>query len=141
MTPLLSLPNLQAECSGPRNSGGFSLMSDQSQPNLVDLDLVDKVVELIPPITWDSVITGIITQIVDGMPSDILQQLTGSFDDFDRAEQILHDYYRSEDRENKELIIDAFKMLGAENTLYFLDSLQLDKYAEFLENDSTPDCE
>lgn len=116
-------------------------MSDQSQPNLVDLDLVDKVVELIPPITWDSVITGIITQIVDGMPSDILQQLTGSFDDFDRAEQILHDYYRSEDRENKELIIDAFKMLGAENTLYFLDSLQLDKYAEFLENDSTPDCE
>ena len=116
-------------------------MSNQSQPNLVDLDLVDKVVELIPPITWDSVITGIITQIVDGMPSDILQQLTGSFDDFDRAEQILHDYYRSEDRENKELIIDAFKMLGAENTLYFLDSLQLDKYAEFLENDSTPDCE
>lgn len=116
-------------------------MSDQSQPNLVDLDLVDKVVELIPPITWDSVITGIITQIVDGMPSDILQQLTGSFDDFDRAEQILHDYYRSEDRDNKELIIDAFKMLGAENTLYFLDSLQLDKYAEFLENDSTPDCE
>ena len=116
-------------------------MSDQSQPNLVDLDLVDKVVELIPPITWDSVITGIITQIVDGMPSNILQQLTGSFDDFDRAEQILHDYYRSEDRDNKELIIDAFKMLGAENTLYFLDSLQLDKYAEFLENDSTPDCE
>lgn len=116
-------------------------MSDQSQPNLVDLDLVDKVVELIPPITWDSVITGIITQIVDGMPSDILQQLTGSFDDFDRAEQILHDYYRSEDRDNKELIIDAFKMLGAENTLYFLDSLQLDKYAEFLENDSTPDSE
>lgn len=116
-------------------------MSDQSQPNLVDLDLVDKVVELIPPITWDSVITGIITQIVDGMPSDILQKLTGSFDDFDRAEQILHDYYRSEDRDNKELIIDAFKMLGAENTLYFLDSLQLDKYAEFLENDSTPDCE
>ena len=116
-------------------------MSDQSQPNLVDLDLVDKVVELIPPITWDSVITGIITQIVDGMPSDILQKLTGSFDDFDRAEQILHDYYRSEDKDNKELIIDAFKMLGAENTLYFLDSLQLDKYAEFLENDSTPDCE
>lgn len=116
-------------------------MSDQSQPNLVDLDLVDKVVELIPPITWDSVITGIITQIVDGMPSDILQQLTGSFDDFDKAEQILHDYYRSEDRDNKELIIDAFKMLGAENTLYFLDSLQLDKYAEFLENDSTSDSE
>lgn len=112
-------------------------MSDQSQPNLVDLDLVDKVVELIPPITWDSVITGIITQIVDNMPSDVLKQLTGSFDDFDKAEQILHAYYTNEECENKELIIDAFKMLGAENTLFFLDSLQLDKYAEFLETEST----
>ena len=116
-------------------------MSDQSQPNLIDLDLVDKVVALIPAITWDSVITGIITQLVDGMPSDVLKQLTGSFDDFDKAEQILHDYYRSEEVQDKELIIDAFKILGAENTLIFLDSLQLDKYAEFLENDSTPDSE
>lgn len=112
-------------------------MSNESQPNLIDLDLVDKVVELIPPITWDSVTTGIITQIVDNMPSDVLQKLTGSFDDFDKAEQILHDYYTSDTRENKELIIDAFKMLGAENTLFFLDSLQLDKYAEFLEAEST----
>jgi hypothetical protein len=29
-------------------------------------------------------------------------------------------------------------MLGVENTLYYLDSLQLDKYAEFLEKESTP---
>jgi len=112
-------------------------MTNESQPNLVDLDLVDKVMELIPPITWDSVLTGIITQIVDNMPSDILEKLTGSFDDFDKAEQILHDYYTSDTRENKELIIDAFKMLGVEHTLYFLDSLQLDKYAEFLETEST----
>ena len=112
-------------------------MSNESQPNLVDLDLVDKVINLIPPITWDTVLSGIIAQIVDNMPSDILQKLTGSFDDFDKAEQILHDYYTADDRESKDLIIDAFKMLGAENTLYFLDSLQLDKYAEFLEAQST----
>jgi hypothetical protein len=45
-------------------------MSEESQPNLIDLDLVDKVVELIPPITWDTVITGIITKVVDNMPSN-----------------------------------------------------------------------
>jgi hypothetical protein len=45
-------------------------MSEESQPNLIDLDLVDKVVELIPPITWDTVITGIITKVVDNMPSE-----------------------------------------------------------------------
>lgn len=108
-------------------------MSDESQGNLIDLDLVDKVVELIPPITWDNVITGIVAQLVDNMSSDVLQRLTGSFDDFDKAEHILHCYYTDDTRENKELIIDAFKILGAENTLYFLDSLQLDKYAEFLQ--------
>ena len=112
-------------------------MSEESQPNLIDLDLVDKVVELIPPITWDTVINGIITKVVDNMPSDILTQLTGSYDGFDQAEAILNDYYRNEEREYKDLIIDAFKMLGVENTLYYLDSLQLDKYAEFLEKEST----
>lgn len=112
-------------------------MSEESQPNLIDLDLVDKVVKLIPPITWDTVITGIITKVVDNMPSDILTQLTGSYDGFDQAEEILNDYYRNEEREYKDLIIDAFKMLGVENTLYYLDSLQLDKYAEFLKKEST----
>jgi hypothetical protein len=70
-------------------------MSEESQPNLIDLDLVDKVVELIPPITWDTVINGIITQVVDNMPSNILTQLTGSYEGFDQAEEILNDYYRS----------------------------------------------
>jgi len=112
-------------------------MSEESQTNLIDLDLVDKVVELIPPITWDTVITGIITKVVDNMPSNVLIQLTGSYDGFDQAEEILNDYYRNEECEYKDLIVDAFKMLGVENTLYYLDSLQLDKYAEFLEKEST----
>jgi hypothetical protein len=121
----------------PSHQRGLFSMSEESQPNLIDLDLVDKVVELIPPITWDTVITGIITKVVDNMPSNVLTQLTGSYDGFDHAEAILNDYYRNEELEYKDLIIDAFKMLGVENTLYYLDSLQLDKYAEFLEKEST----
>ena len=121
----------------PSHQRGLFSMSEESQPNLIDLDLVDKVVELIPPITWDTVITGIITKVVDNMPSNVLTQLTGFYDGFDQAEAILDDYYRNEEREYKDLIIDAFKMLGVENTLYYLDSLQLDKYAEFLEKEST----
>lgn len=116
-------------------------MSNQSQSNVVDLELIDKVVALIPSVTWHSVLTGIVTQLVDSMPSNVLEKLTGSFDDFDKAEQILHDYYASDGVENKELIIDAFNILGAEHTLTFLDSLQLDKYAEFLENNSASDSE
>jgi len=112
-------------------------MSNQSQSNVVDLELIDKVVAIIPSLAWDAVITGVVTQLVDYMPSTILERLTGSRDDYDKAEQILHDYYASDAVENKELIFDACNILGTEATLYFLDSLQLDKYAEFLEKEST----
>ena len=60
------------------------------------------------------------------MPADIRMQLTDAPDDFDRAEEILYDYYELPERK-QDLIIDAFKILGEENTLYMLDALQLEK--------------
>ncbi len=92
----------------------------------IDLNLVDQVVARIPEHTWEDVRTAIITNIVDAMPSSILMQLTDAPDDFDRAEEILTDYYASDER-NNDLITDAFKILGEEATLYLLDALQLDK--------------
>jgi hypothetical protein len=97
-----------------------------SQPNAIDLDLVEDVCQRIPEHTWSVVRTAIISNVVDNMPSDVLQQLTGTPDDFDRAEDILVDYYMSDAR-RQELIEDSFKIMGPENTLYLLDSLQLDK--------------
>jgi hypothetical protein len=97
-----------------------------SQPNAIDLNLVEEVCQRIPEHTWSVVSTAIISNIVDNMPSDVLQQLTNKPDDFDRAEEILVDYYKSDAR-RQELIEDSFKIMGPENTLYLLDSLQLDK--------------
>jgi hypothetical protein len=71
------------------------------------------------------------------MPGTVLENLTGIYDGFEEAENILLSYYLSVD--NKELLVDSFNILGAENVLYYLDSLQLDKLAEHL-NNSTP-CE
>lgn len=104
-------------------------MISQSQNDPIDLDLVDKVIAMIPKETWSAVIDAIVSNIVDAMPSTVLEKLTGSIDGFDRAEEILLTYYRIDTR-HEDLIIDAFKILGAENTLYLLDSLQLDKYVE-----------
>jgi hypothetical protein len=104
-------------------------MIGQSQNDPIDLDLVDKVIAMVPKETWSVVIDAIVSNIVDAMPSTVLEKLTGSIDDFDRAEEILLDYYRIDGR-HEDLIVDAFKILGAENTLYLLDSLQLDKYVE-----------
>lgn len=95
----------------------------------IDLNLVDQVVSRIPVWTWADVKQAVITNLVDNMPSTVLEQLTGSPDDFDRAEEILHEYYESDER-NNDLIVDAFKILGEEATLYLLDSLQLDKIQE-----------
>jgi len=104
-------------------------MISELQTPPIDLDLVDQVCERIPNDTWTMVRNAIVANVVDNMPSDVLLKLTGEPDNFDRAEEIVMDYYRIPER-NQELIVDSFKILGPENTLYLLDSLQLDKYVE-----------
>lgn len=113
-------------------------MISQSQSKHIDLNLVDQVCEQIPQATWTVVKDAIVSNIVDNMPSEILIKLTGKPDNFDRAEEILMDYYTIPEN-NKELIIDSFYILGEEDTLYLLDSLQLNKYVEVLNvSDSAP---
>jgi hypothetical protein len=94
--------------------------------NIPDLELVDQVVERIPLNAWPNVRTAIITNLVDSMPSDVLERLTNDPEGFDKAEEILISYYQ-DDQRNSNLIEDSFQILGEETTLYLLDSLQLDK--------------
>jgi len=113
-------------------------MTNETQTGLIDLDLVDKVHAMIPKSTWPVVTKGVVSYIVDNMPGSVVEQLTGSYTDFEEAEKILLSYYQDESRsDGKELITDSFGILGAENILYYLDSLQLDKLADHL-NNKTP---
>jgi len=112
-------------------------MSNESQPDLVDLDLVDKVHEMIPASTWPVVTKGIVSFIVDNMPGTVLESLTGSYDGFEEAEQILLSYYQGEEVKDKELLVDSFNILGAENILYYLDSLQLQKLDDQLNSNAS----
>jgi hypothetical protein len=99
-------------------------------PNVgINLDLVDDVVDRIPEWTWLVVKDRLVTSLVDAMPTTVLERLTGDPGGDDRAQEILDDYYASSDR-NKDLIVDSFKIIGEEQTLYSLDSLQLDKITE-----------
>lgn len=97
-----------------------------TKDQLIDLDLVNQVLEHIPRFAWTVVRDAIITNLVDSMPSDVVERLTGDPENFDRADEILQDYYRLDERKFN-LIEDAFKLLGEENTMYLLDGLQLDK--------------
>ena len=99
-------------------------------PNIkINLDLVDEVVDRIPEWTWSVVKDRLVTDLVDSMPTTVLERLTGDPGGDDRAQEILDDYYASSNR-NKDLIVDSFKIIGEEQTLYSLDSLQLDKITE-----------
>ena len=88
----------------------------------IDLDLVDKTVALIPDHSWTQVRQAIVTALVDNMPGFALEKLTGTYDGFDRAEEILYDYYQLPDLK-QDLIVDAFKIMGAFNCLELLSSL------------------
>ena len=90
----------------------------------VDLDLVDQTIALIPDHAWTQVRQVIVTSLVDNMPGSVIEKLTGSYDDFDRAEEILYNYYELPERK-QELIVDAFKIMGAINCLELLSSLNL----------------
>ena len=104
-------------------------------PNVgINLDLFDDVVNRIPEWTWSVVKDRLVTDLVDSMPTTVLERLTGDPGGDDRAQEILDDYYASPNR-NKDLIVDSFKIIGEEQTLYSLDSLQLDKITEPTNND------
>jgi hypothetical protein len=104
-------------------------------PNIgIDLDLIDQIIDRIPEWTWSVVKDRLVTDLVDSMPTTVLERLTGDPGGDDRAQEILDDYYASSDR-NKDLIVDSFRIIGEEQTLYSLDSLQLDKITEPINND------
>ena len=104
-------------------------------PNIgMDLDLIDQVIDRIPEWTWSVVKDRLVTDLVDSMPTTVLERLTGDPGGDDRAQEILDDYYASSDR-NKDLIVDSFRIIGEEQTLYSLDSLQLDKITQPMINE------
>lgn len=100
-----------------------------TQTELIDLDLVDKTVALIPPNAWEHARQVIVTALVDNMPGSVVERLTGSYDAFDQAEEFLFDYYQLPEKQD-ELIIDAFKIMGAINVLELLNSAQLDQFID-----------
>ncbi len=90
-------------------------------------ELIEQTLSLIPEHTWPIVADQLSARIVDTMPADILEQLTGNPTGFEKAEKILLSFYLQSKEKRKDLISDAFGFIGAEPTLYYLDGLGLDK--------------
>ena len=100
-----------------------------SQTDSFDSDLVDQTVGLIPENAWEKVRQVIVTALVDNMPGAVVKTLTGDYDNFDRAEEILYAYYELPEC-SRELIDNAFKIMGPANALELLNSSQLEECSE-----------
>lgn len=95
---------------------------------LIDQDLIDHVVDRINEYnwTWPIVKKKLIEMLVDSMPMDVLERITGDPQGFKEAENVLLNYYLPNDL-NSKLIFDAFSIIGEQETLYALEGLKLDE--------------
>ena len=84
-------------------------------PASVDMELVLKIIDLVPRHTWPAVLDAAVANIVDELPMETM---------FRMCELYLTDYYL---QNPMEIIPDLMRIKGEESTLYLLDSLQLDK--------------
>ena len=84
-------------------------------PATVDMELVLKIIDLVPRHTWPAVLDAAVANIVDELPMETM---------FRMCELYLTDYYL---QNPMEIIPDLIRIKGEESTLYILDSLQLDK--------------
>jgi len=91
------------------------LHQDIPQPDSVDMDLVLKVIDMVPRHTWPAVLDAAVANIVDELPMETM---------FRMCELYLTDYYL---QNPMEIIPDLMRIKGEESALYILDSLQLDK--------------
>ena len=115
---------------GPCQRRGLLFMISES---IVCKDVTELIADCIPDEEWERVCQVIVQQIVDNMPSNVLMELTGSHDAFDKAEQVLNSFYLVSSKH--ELIKDSFNLLGAEETAFILDALNLTSPDGVSEND------
>lgn len=91
-------------------------------------DVTELIADCIPNEAWPLIRHEVIQQMLDNMPSDVMIQLTGEPDAFETAEQLLQKFYA--DAPGHKLIKDSFDLVGKEETVFILDSLNLTSHNE-----------
>jgi len=88
--------------------------------------LAGAIAELIPSHTWDRVIEALVDILVNYMPCNILERLTGEPEGFDKATNMLLNYYSQDSHMRLELIQDCLSIIPDHVVLSHLDQLHLD---------------
>lgn len=97
------------------NNDLFITMTDSAADriNAIDPNLIDKIEDSIPDHTWDYVINSISHELLDCLPMQVIISIASLY---------LSEYY-TENRE--EIIPDALEIIGTQNTVKLLETLEL----------------
>ena len=88
--------------------------------------LEEAIIQLIPDGAWDKVLEGLVELLVDYMPCNILDRLTGDPEGYEKASNMLLNYYSQSRDMHHELIHDCLLIIPDHVVLSTLDQLQLD---------------
>jgi len=96
----------------------------------IDTELLQATVELVTDKNWNPIKSELVHRVIECMPSYVLDELANA-DLSDKrtkekiATKVLYDFYDSIENPRHELVETCFDLIGAQQTLYYLNLLDL----------------
>ncbi len=96
----------------------------------IDIELLEKTVELITDNNWSPIKSALVSRVIQCMPDHVLNQIANA-DESDKdtkkkiVTKVLYSFYDSIENPRYELVETCFDLFGAQQTLYYLNLLDL----------------
>ena len=96
----------------------------------IDIELLEATVKLITDKNWSPIKSTLVNRVIECMPNHVLDQLANAdLSDFSVKKKIvtkvLYNFYDSIENPRYELVETCFDLMGAQQTLYYLNLLDL----------------
>jgi len=96
----------------------------------IDIELLEATVKLITDKNWSPIKSTLVNRVIECMPNHVLDQLANAdLSDLSTKKKIvtkvLYNFYDSIENPRYELVETCFDLMGAQQTLYYLNLLDL----------------
>lgn len=96
----------------------------------IDTELLNETVKLINDKNWSPIKSELVRKVIECMPSAVLDEIANADESDKRTKEkivtkVLYDFYDSIENPRYELIETCFDLFGAQQTLYYLNLLDL----------------
>mgnify|MGYP003133903906 CR=1 FL=1 len=96
----------------------------------IDTELLDETVKLINDKNWSPIKSELVRRVIECMPSAVLDEIANADESDKRTKEkivtkVLYDFYDSIENPRHELVETCFDLIGSQQTLYYLNLLEL----------------